>query len=334
MTWPFPALLLGALALQPGPETLSSVDLYGMRTVPEAAVRAAVGVRPGEPVPQAVDSIRARVLAIPGVADVDVARVCCADDGGTMLYVGIREEGTPAATYRDAPTGAVRLPDDIVAAGAAFEAALTSAVQRGAGQEDGSEGYSLSQDSAMRAVQERFIAFAVEHADALRTVLLTSADAEHRALATQVIAYAPDRRAVARDLLHAVGDPDDEVRNNAVRALAILGEWANAHPEVGIVIPPDPFIGLLNSVSWTDRNKGVFALIPLTASRDPALMEALRTRALPSLVEMARWTNPGHAMGAFMILARVAGLDDRTAFQAYQSGDRESVIARATTASR
>jgi hypothetical protein len=334
MMWPFPALLLGALAIQPGPETVSSVDLYGMRSVPEAAVRAAVGVRPGDPVPQAVDSIRARVLAIPGVAEVDVARVCCAEDGGTMLYVGIREAGTPAATYRDAPTGAARLPDDIIAAGEAFDAALTSAVQRGAGEEDGSQGYSLARDSAMRAVQERFIAFAAERTGLLRTVLLTSSDAEHRALATQVIAYAPDRQAVARDLLHGVGDPDDGVRNNAVRALAILAQWANEHPEAGIAIPPDPFIDLLNSVSWTDRNKGVFALIPLTASRDPALMEALRTRAMPSLVEMARWTNPGHAMGAFMVLARVAGLDDRTAFQAYQSGDRESVIARATAPTR
>lgn len=332
MMWPFPLLLLAALGAQTSPDTLSSVDLYGLRTVPEAAVRAAIGLRPGDPAPASADSIRARVAALPGVAEVDVARVCCSEDGGAMLYVGIRETGTAAVTYRAAPTGAARLPGEVVAAGEAFEDALMSAVRRGAAEEDHSQGYSLAKDSAMRAVQERFIGFAAIYADTLRNVLLTSADAGHRALAAQVIAYHTDRERVARDLLHAVEDPDDDVRNNAVRALAVLSGWANEHPEAGIVIPPDPFIDLLNSVSWTDRNKGVFALIPLTESRDPALLAALRTRALPSLVEMARWTNPGHAMAAYMVLARVAGLDDRAAFEAYQAGEREAVIARAMAA--
>lgn len=330
MTWPIPLLLLGALHAAPPPDTLSTVDLYGLRTVPEAAVRAAVGLRPGDPAPASADSIRARVAALPGVAEVDIARICCADDGGAMLYVGIREAGTAASTYRPAPTGEARLPEEIVAAGAAFDSALMSAVRSGNAQEDDSLGYSLARDSAMRAVQEQFIAFAARDAEVLRSVLHTSADAGHRALATQIIAYHPDRAAVARDLLHAVGDPDDEVRNNAVRAIAILAAWANAHPEAGITIPAEPFIGFLNSVSWTDRNKGVFALMALTASRDPALLSELRARALPSLVEMARWSNPGHAMVAYILLARMAGIDDRAAFDAWQAGERESVIARAT----
>jgi hypothetical protein len=332
MSCVLPLLLLGALQAAPAADTLSSIDLYGLRTVPEAAVRTAIGLRPGDPVPASADSIRARVAALPGVAEVDVARVCCAEDGGTMLYVGIRETGTPALSYRAAPAGDARLPEEIVAAGAAFESALMSAVRSGNVEEDDSLGYSLARDSAMRAVQERFIAFAARDGDVLRNVLHTSADAGHRALATQIIAYHADRTAVARDLLHAVGDPDDEVRNNAVRALAILAGWANAHPEAGITIPAEPFIGFLNSVLWTDRNKGVFALIALTDSRDSALLAQLRTQALPSLVEMARWTNPGHAMAAYLILARMAGLDDASAFQAWQTGDRESVIARAAGA--
>jgi hypothetical protein len=332
MMWPLPLLLLGALHAAPTADTLASVDLYGLRTVPEASVRAAIGLRPGDPLPEALDSIRIRVEALPGVAQADVSRVCCSEDGGSMLYVGIREAGTAAATYRAAPAGAVRLPNEIVAAGAAFEAALVSAVQRGAAEEDDSLGYSLARDSAMRAVQERFIGFAARDTDVLRNVLLTSAEAGHRALATQIIAYHADRKAVARDLLHAVGDPDGDVRNNAVRALALLAKWANGHPEAEIDIPAEPFIGFLNSVSWTDRNKGVFVLMALTDSRDPALLGQLRVRALPSLVEMARWTHPGHALGAFIVLARMAGMDDGAAFQAWQAGEREDVIGQATAA--
>ncbi len=325
-----PALLW---ALAAGPDTLSSVDLYGLRTVSESAVRAAIGLRPGDPAPDSVGPIRARVQAVRGVAEVDVARVCCSENGGTMLYVGIREDATtPMVQHRPVPTGAARLPAGILAAGVAFDSALMSAVRRGTASEDGSRGYSLSRDSAMRAVQERFIDFAARRAPLLDTVLRTSADAGHRALAAQVIAYGADRKAVAAALLHAVDDPDESVRNNAVRALAVLAGWAREHPEAGVVIPSYSFLRLLDSVKWTDRNKGVFALMELTATRDSTLLAELRARSLPALAEMARWTSPGHAMAPFLILARIAGMDDEAAFQAWQAGERESVIARASAA--
>jgi hypothetical protein len=56
-----------------------------------------------------------------------------------------------------------------------------------------------------------------------------------------------------------------------------------------LVVRPAPFIDLLNSIEWTDRNKSSFALEMLTESRDPALLLDLRARALRSLIEMARW---------------------------------------------
>lgn len=324
-------LLLISLALPAGasPDTLHAVDLYGMRTVSEAALRAAIGVRAGDPVPVSGDSIRARVAALPGVAEVDVSTVCCSETGRTLLYVGIREVGTPPMVFRAAPAGAARLPGDILAAGVRFEAALMSAVQRGATAEDGSQGYSLAQDSALRSVQEDFHAIAANRADTLASVLRNSADPRHRALAAQILAYGTDRQAVARELLYAAEDPNDAVRNNATRALAVLAAWASRNPRAGVAIPPGLFVDFLNSVSWTDRNKGVMVLMPLTESRDSALLAQLRARALPSLAEMARWTNAGHALGPFLILARLAGLSDEAAFKAWQAGDREAVIARA-----
>jgi hypothetical protein len=134
---------------------------------------------------------------------------------------------------------------------------------------------------------------------------------------------------VLGELLHAVRDPSEDVRNNATRALALLAGWANENPDAGLTFPGSVFVDFLNSVSWTDRNKGVFVLFPLTASRDPALLAELRSRAVPSLVEMARWSNAGHAMLPFILLARVVGVDDAEAFQAWQSGQRETIIARA-----
>jgi hypothetical protein len=300
-----------------------------MRTVSESSLRAAIGLRAGDPVPDSDDSIRARVRALPGVAEVHVSSVCCSENGRTVLYVGIREVGTPPKMFRAEPNGAARLPRDILAAGVRFESALMSAVHRGATAEDGSHGYSLAQDSALRSVQEDFLQIAADRSDTLTSVLRTSADARHRALAAQILAYGASRQTVARELLYAAEDPSDAVRNNAARALAVLVAWVNQNPHAGVAIAPELFVDFLNSVSWTDRNKGVMVLMPLTASRDSALLAQLRSRALPSLIEMARWTNAGHALGPFLILARIAGLSDDDAFQAWQAGDREVIIARA-----
>jgi hypothetical protein len=250
-----------------------------------------------------------------------------------MLYVGIRERGTAPIVFRPAPSGAARLPEEIADAGRRFDSALLRAVQRGVAGEDHTSGHALAEDSALRAVQHEFVRFAAAHIDTLTAIVRYSANAAHRALAAQVIAYAPDKQHVARELLAAVSDLSDDVRNNAVRALAVLADWANEHPEVGLVIPAAPFTALLNSLSWTDRNKGVMVLIPLTATRDPSVLAAVRTSALPSLVEMARWSNPGHAVGPFLLIARLAGIDDGDAFQAFQSGEREAIIARVLAAS-
>lgn len=326
--WP---LLLFSLAQAGGAraDTLHAVDVYGIRTVSEASLRAAIALRAGDRVPASGDSIRARVQALPGVAEAHVSMVCCSETGRTLLYVGIREVGTPPIRFRAQPSGAARLPGDILDLGDRFESALMSAVQRGATGEDDSQGYSLAQDSALRSVQEAFLQIAADRSDTLTTVLRNAADATHRALAAQILAYGASRQAVVRELLYAAEDPSDAVRNNATRALAVLAEWVSRNPQAGVAIPPDLFLDFLNSVSWTDRNKGVMVLVPLTAPRDAALLARLRSRALPSLVEMARWTNAGHALGPFLLVARIAGLSDGDAFQAWQAGDREAVIARA-----
>ncbi len=60
--------------------------------------------------------------------------------------------------------------------------------------------------------------------------------------------YYTDRLSMVR----AARDSDEEVRNNATRALSVL---VRSNAELGRDIQPDAFIGMLNSGSWTDRNK-------------------------------------------------------------------------------
>ena len=61
-------------------------------------------------------------------------------------------------------------------------------------------------------------------------------------------------------------------------------------------------------------------------NRDPELLAGLRERALTPLVGMARWQSEGHAMPAFLILGRIAGLSDDAVRDLWNRGERETVI--------
>jgi hypothetical protein len=51
-------------------------------------------------------------------------------------------------------------------------------------------------------------------------------------------------------------------------------------------------------------------LLALTGFRRPLLLDRLRTEALPSLIEMARWHDSSHAQAYRVLLDRIAGLDE------------------------
>jgi hypothetical protein len=271
--------------------------------------------------------VEMRLEALPGVSRARLNLVCC-DAGKAILYVGIEERGASALQLRPAPQGKVRLPKDIVDAGHALERAIGNAVAKGDASEDDSQGYALSHNLAVRAIQKRYITFAAGDLSTLRDVLHNSAAGDQRAIAAHVIAYAADKRAIVPDLEYAISDVDDGVRNNAMRALALMAGFAQNHPDLKISVSPRPFVDMLNSLIWSDRNKSSMALMNLTERRDPALLADLRQHALTSLVEMARWKSKGHAWMSFIILGRIAGLPDKEILD-WEHGDPEKVIAAA-----
>ena len=306
--------------------TVGIVDFYGLRQITEAQVRQALRIVEGDTITEStLRSAEKRLRALPGVSDARVDGVCC-DSGKTLVYVGIEEKGTPALRFNPPPKGNARLPDDVVRAGAAFDAAFEKAMARGDFQEDQSQGHSLMRDQGARAVQEGFVALADRHGPQLREVLRDSNKPEQRALAAQVLGYATDKASVVGDLSSAMRDPDADVRNNATRALWIIAALARKAPDRKIQVPAAPFVELLNSLTWTDRNKSSLALMSLTESREPALLSSLREKAVPALAEMARWKNRGHAIAPMMILGRVAGIPESELASAAQIGSHAIIV--------
>ncbi len=319
--------LATVLVLQDAPP-IGLIEIYGLRHVEEGPVRQAISLKTGDAFPASDDELVARLERVSGVAEARLEGVCC-NDGRMVLFVGVREKGVPGLTFRAAPQGEVRLRDDVVKAGAEFEQAFMAAVTRGDAEEDRSLGYSLMKDPASRAIQQRFPDYATRDLRLLQTVLRGSGDASQRALAAQVIAYAPDKASVVDDLAAAMHDAEPEVRNNAMRALALFAQHARENPASNLSVPSAPFVDLLNSINWTDRNKSAAALAALTASRDPVLLADLRQRALASLIEMARWKSRGHAYMPFVVLGRVGGMSEDAIAAAWEHDDPEAVIAAA-----
>ncbi len=310
---------------------IGTIDFYGLRTVSERQIREVLPIKEGDAVFKSKEEaaeIEKRLASLPNVVEAKLNIGCCTGDGKSTLYIGIREKGADVLRFRAAPVGKVRLTDEILKLGEEFSDALQKAVLKGDVAEDHSAGHSLVNNAEVRAIQEKFIPVADRNLKLLRQVLRESSDAQHRSLAAQIIAYYKDKSAIVADLVEAIKDADSIVRNNAMRALGVIAGYAQAHPEKKIKVPFEPFVAMLNSLEWTDRNKSALVLGELTASRDAELLKLLREKAVPSLVEMARWKNDGHAGTSFFILGRLGGLSDDEVGQLWIGGKREDLIAK------
>lgn len=306
---------------------IGEIEVYGLDKVPVERIRRALEVKSGDPLPPSKGDVEERLEAVPGVVQARVEAVCCEADRA-VLFVGIEEKGARRFAFRSEPAGQATLPADLAETYQHFLEALQNAAQRGSMAEDLTEGHPLMADPAARAYQRRFIAFARDNLKLLRDVLRNGSDAEQRAIAAAVINYAPDKAAVLDDLQYGMQDPDEAVRANAMRAVNAIAVLAAKQPSPGLRIPATWFVEMLNSIALSDRTRAAAALVNLTDKDAKPALEQIRVRALPSVVEMARWRTLRFALPAFILVGRMAGLTEKQIEERWTKGEREAVIRR------
>jgi len=321
---------LAATAAAQSPPRIGLIEFYGLRKVSEARVRQTMGVKEGDPLPRSKGDTEERLDTLPGVVESHLEAVCC-EAGQAILFVGVEEPGAPRFDIREAPEEDVALPDEITSTYRRFLQAFELAVRRGAAGEDLTHGHSLMADGSARAIQEMFPALADDNLLQLRSVLRNSGDEEQRATAAYVIGYASKKRDIVNDLQYALRDADSGVRMNASRNLLALAVLARLKPESGVSVSATWFIEMLNSLAFTDRMRAAKALQILTDDRDATVLAQMRERALEALVEMARWKSLENALPAFVLVGRMAGLSEAEIRNKWTSGQRDSVIALATS---
>ena len=244
-----------------------------------------------------------------GADATDIADVCCDEQGDRWVYVGLRGRTTKTIRFLDEPTHDLRLPRELLEINTRLDNALRAAVERGGDgiQEDRSHGYALRGDPGARSVELELRDYALAHGPQIFAVLANSSDARHRAIAAEAVGYAKHTAAQVAALSRATRDPDSTVRNNAVRALAVL---ADSGIELAAPIEASLFTELISSGSWHDRNKSTGALLSLTRSRDKRVLSEIKERSLDALLESGRWRWIGHTYASRVILGRIAGLEE------------------------
>lgn len=324
------ALVAPGIALSQTPR-IGVIDFYGVRRVSESRLREALGVREGDVLPPSKVDVEERLERVPGVVRARVEAMCC-DQGRAILFVGIEEQNAPRFLFRDPPAGDASLPDPVIQAYREYLAALERAMRSGPVTENISQGHVLSNDAAARDIEARFMSLAAGHLDALRRTLRESADPEQRAIAACIIGYAPDKRKVVEDLQFAMRDFDEGVRGEAIRSLGAIAALGDRKPDSGIRVEPTWFVQMLNSIVRSDRARAASALVGLTEQRRPYLLDQIRHTAMESLAEMARWRPLEHALPAYLVLGRAAGIPEDEIQAAWTSDTREALIEKALKA--
>ena len=308
------AWLLWALATGAAPvsanDRIGNIEFFGYKGLDVAKIAKAIPVHEGDEYSDVTkNQIRQAVIDLTGKEPTDVAAVCCDEKGKRLLFIGLPGASSKSFVLHPEPKGTDRLSPDLVELYDRLDHAFEAAVRKGgrAAEEDDSKGYALIKDPAARSLQLAVREWALKHQSELLRVLEASSSVQHRRIASDAIGYVRQSRAQILALTRAASDPDDEVRNNATRALGVLVRSGSAFASL---IAPDPFIDMLNSGRWSDRNKGTSLLMELTTGRNPDLLLKIRSAAVDSLIEMASWRRPSHAYFARMVLGRVAGLSE------------------------
>lgn len=323
-----------ATPFQEPPMRVGYIDYFGQTGVKTQTIRLPVATGDDLPIEKWAtlkSSISDAVKKGTGKPATDVAIVGFDDQKRLMIFIGIAGPTVLSVKYRRLPGGGAKLDDLGLKLYKDFTERLVPALQSGGGEEDDSQGYSLFKDPQLREIQLKMRSYALEHGDLIRSVLETSTNSAQRVAASQLLGYARHSKSQFDGLMAAVRDPDETVRNNAVRALGVLMRSGAEHVRG---LDPSPFIEMVRSGTWSDRNKGAAVLEQAIAGRDPKLSARVKRDALASLIEMARWQNHGHSYTARHILGRIAGIEEGKLMQMIADRKGEEIIATARAGTR
>ena len=225
------------------------------------------------------------------------------------LSVDIVEEEDRARRmpFRSPPTGTYADPDGLFSLFNEYQANVMDLGLRGA-----LEGYvpdcpvlhcvASFQHPVLRPYLSKFNEGARRREDLLYEIAEASSAQADRQSAFALLAHTNDANRLLPALARAIYDPDDGVRNSAMRVMLFI---AQQEPERDY--PISDLIAALDFPNNSDRNKAASAL--LFASASAAHREIIRAQGLSSLLRLLRTDAPPTHYPAYELLKRISGED-------------------------
>lgn len=307
---------------------VGSIEIYGARKVSTQKILKALAVKPGDLLTSR-EILEDRVNRVNNILASRVEAACCAGND-MILYVGVEERDASRMEFHPAPSGDLQLAPNVTANYRRFLDEVEDSIRGKNADEDLTNGYSLMADPDCRSIQNGFITAVASDLQNIANVVRQSADPEQRAAAAYLLQYAPrgerTTTIMTDGIQWALQDDDDSVREAALTSLRAVMVGAKMHPEQNIHIEATWLVALMNSVVWSDRFHASQALATLTETPNKDALDLLRARALPSVLEMARWHDYKHALPAFILAGRLAGFDEAKINEAWAKEDREPVL--------
>lgn len=234
-------------------------------------------------------------------------------DHSVRLTVNVVEAGDEwRMAFSPEPKGDVADPEGLLAAWSDYQKRFWALQKEGAVPEYGA-GKSHCQalichggfdHPELAPLEPRFVEGVPRNADALVRVLREDKDAGKRMNVLFVLPYIQSREWLVQAALPAVKDPDQGVRNEALRLLGMVQE---GQPRV--LIPLEPVLDALWFPTSTDRNKAGWALVRIVETEGTAHRQQILDKAGEVLVEMAGMQEKVDHEPARKVLAVLAGHD-------------------------
>lgn len=313
-----------------GPPRIGFIEVFGNQKLDKTRVASLSGVSVGEPLTRSRREIEESLEKTAGVIQAEVSGYCCLGDN-VVLYIGVVESGARPFSLHSPPAEDLALPTKVDLVYQHLVHALEAAHERGVTGESYDKGYPLSDDPEARRYQETLALIVDPYVKDLGEVLSRAADESTRAAAAYILPYTRHKAEAENHLQFALRDFDPGVRSNAIRGLEFLQKSLAAEPlgEDGDrkTVSPTWFIEMLQSASFEDRLEASRMLVKLAPAENAGTLAQIEERALPALVEMAQWKVPEHASAAYVLLGRIAGLNETEIEGSFRENRREVVMA-------
>ncbi len=183
------------------------VNYFGYGGLDVGKVRAAFPLHTGDTVSfptLPMNQLRQAVRDAIGSPPTDLAIVCCADEQGLLIFIGLAGNTSRALANNPAPVGDAQLDPEGRKLYDQDMAALRQAMMHGVDREDDSKGYAVSAYPEMKAVNLAMRSYALDRGPELIDVLQNSRDPEQRIAAATLLGYAKRSPAQAGALSRAV----------------------------------------------------------------------------------------------------------------------------------